>query len=81
MTTNSFLPQPCPPEDLENALLTVEAIQAELNYKQAQDSLRSLVNQLDLTVQEQKGLEMGFTDHELQIAGRSQYTILDSVKV
>jgi small GTP-binding protein len=56
-----FVDQPWQPEDLDNALLTVEAIQEELNYKQAQDSLRSLVNHLDLTEQEQKGLEIGLT--------------------
>jgi small GTP-binding protein len=45
------------PEDIDSALLSFEAIQEELNYKQAQSSLRDLVNKLDLTPQEQTGLE------------------------
>lgn len=44
-------------EDIESALLSFEAIQEELNYKQAQSSLRDLVNHLDLTPQEKTGLE------------------------
>lgn len=44
-------------EDLDSAFLSFEQIQEELNYKQAQDSLRNLVNNLDLTSQEQAGLE------------------------
>lgn len=43
--------------ELDNAILSFEEIQAELNYKQAQDSLRELVSRLDLTAQEQVGLE------------------------
>ena len=43
--------------DLDQAILSVEEIQAELNYKQARDALRDLVNNLDLTPQEQTGLE------------------------
>ncbi len=45
-------------QDLEETLLSFDAIQEELNYKQAQDSLRNLVNHLDLTPQEQVGLEI-----------------------
>lgn len=44
-------------DDIESALLSFEAIQEELNYKQAQSSLRDLVNHLDLTAQEKTGLE------------------------
>ncbi|HBB30476.1 MAG TPA: GTP-binding protein [Cyanobacteria bacterium UBA8803] len=43
--------------ELDSAVLSVAAIQAELNYKQAQDALRDLVSNLDLTQQEQAGLE------------------------
>ena len=43
--------------DLDGAIWSVEAIQAELNYKQAQNALRDLVTNLDLTPQEQAGLE------------------------
>ncbi|MCW6038872.1 DUF697 domain-containing protein [Spirulina subsalsa FACHB-351] len=45
------------PEELEQALQSFGMIQEEINYQQAQDSLRQLVNQLDLTAQEQRGLE------------------------
>ncbi len=45
------------PEDLDEAILSFEEIQAEINYKQAQDSLRHLVNHLDLGPQERAGLE------------------------
>jgi hypothetical protein len=44
-------------EDLDSALLSFEAIQEELNYKQAQSSLRDIVNKIDLTAQEKMGLE------------------------
>ncbi|MGB7443987.1 MAG: GTP-binding protein [Coleofasciculaceae cyanobacterium] len=44
-------------QELDSAILSFEAIQAELNYKQAQDVLRELVVNLDLTPQEQVGLE------------------------
>jgi small GTP-binding protein len=57
MSFPSFTETPWENSEIENAWLTVEAIQEELNYKQAQDSLRSLVNHLDLTEQEEKGLE------------------------
>jgi GTP-binding protein Era len=43
--------------ELDRAIWSVEEIQAELNYKQAQDALRDLVTNLDLTPQEQAGLE------------------------
>ena len=47
------------PEDreLEEAILTFADIQADLNYKQAKDSLRELVSHLDLTPKEREGLE------------------------
>lgn len=44
-------------EDLEETIHRFEAIQEELNYQQAQQSLRELVQQIDLTAQEQQGLE------------------------
>jgi GTPase len=43
--------------DLENTLFTFEQIEAELNYHQAQNSLRDLVNKLDLNPAEKQGLE------------------------
>ncbi|MEL6928530.1 MAG: GTP-binding protein [Cyanobacteria bacterium J06600_6] len=43
--------------ELESALTDFEAITAELNYRQAQKSLRSLIGNIDLTAEEQNGLE------------------------
>lgn len=43
--------------ELEDAVLSFDDIQAELNYKQAQDALRDLVTHLDLTPRERSGLE------------------------
>jgi small GTP-binding protein len=47
---------------LDSALLSFEEIQGELNYKQAHDALRDLVTNLDLTPQEQAGLESEIED-------------------
>lgn len=44
-------------QELESAVFSFSDIQAELNYRQAQDVLRDLVENLDLTTQEQSGLE------------------------
>ena len=44
--------------ELESALIDFEAITAELNYRQAQKSLRSLIGNIDLTAEEQNGLEL-----------------------
>ncbi len=44
-------------QDLDEALISFDEIQEQLNYQQAQDSLRNLVNHLDLAPQEQIGLE------------------------
>lgn len=49
------------PDELEETILSFEAIQEEINYKQAQDALQSLVNHLDLTLSEQTGLERELT--------------------
>ncbi len=43
--------------ELDEAILSFEDIQAELNYRQAQTALRDLVQNLDLTPQERRGLE------------------------
>lgn len=45
------------PDEFDRAIATVEEIQEELNYKQAQDALRDIISHLDLTFQEQAGLE------------------------
>ncbi|MBF2026103.1 MAG: DUF697 domain-containing protein [Oscillatoriales cyanobacterium C42_A2020_001] len=42
---------------LEATIHSFEAIQAELNYRQAQTALHDLVDGLDLTAQERRGLE------------------------
>jgi GTP-binding protein Era len=44
-------------QDLDNAIFSFTAIQSELNYKQARDALRDLVDNLDLNQQERSGLE------------------------
>jgi small GTP-binding protein len=44
-------------ENWSHTILSFTEIQEELNYKEAQDSLRDLVNHLDLTPDEQAGLE------------------------
>jgi small GTP-binding protein len=49
---------------LDEAILSFEDIQAELNYRQAQTALRELVQHLDLTPQERRGLEPEITGLE-----------------
>ncbi|MEM8637293.1 MAG: GTP-binding protein [Cyanobacteria bacterium P01_G01_bin.54] len=51
------MPQRISLADFDQTLLDIAAIQGELHYKQAQDALRNLVGQLDLTPAEQQGLE------------------------
>ncbi|AKG20117.1 GTP-binding protein [Calothrix sp. 336/3] len=51
-------------EELDRAIFTFDDIQAELNYKQAQNALRNLLTNLDLTAQEQRGLETEIADLE-----------------
>ncbi|MBW4611576.1 MAG: GTP-binding protein [Hassallia sp. WJT32-NPBG1] len=72
---NSTLPLPDPhesdssswEEELDKAIFSFEDIQAELNYKQAQTALRSLVTKLDLTPQEKQGLEAEIGDLEVML--------------
>lgn len=45
------------PQDFDQAILDVANLQADINYQQAQDSLRSLIRNWDLTASEQQGLE------------------------
>ncbi|NEN97784.1 MAG: DUF697 domain-containing protein [Moorea sp. SIO3I7] len=49
-------------QDLDSAISGFEQIQAELNYKQAQDSLRDLVANLDLSRREKAGLDAQIQD-------------------
>lgn len=44
-------------QELTQTLWTFDKIQSELSYRQAQDTLRSLIQAVDLTPREQKGLE------------------------
>ncbi|MEA5535183.1 GTP-binding protein [Crocosphaera sp. XPORK-15E] len=62
-------------QDLDETLLSFEAIQEELNYKQAQDTLRNLVNNLDLTTQEQVGLEMEL-DYLTEMLGKLEQSVV-----
>lgn len=43
--------------ELEDVIFSFEEITAEINYKQAQDSLRSIVQNINLSPEEQSGLE------------------------
>ena len=43
--------------ELEQTLFSFEEITAELNYRKAQNSLRNLIGNIDLTAEEQAGLE------------------------
>lgn len=54
-------------EELDNAILSFEDIQAELNYKQAQATLEDLVANLDLTPQERSGLEAEIDQLEIML--------------
>ncbi|MGK7896801.1 MAG: GTP-binding protein [Xenococcus sp. (in: cyanobacteria)] len=48
-------------EELDRTILDFTEIATELNYRKAQKSLRSLIGNLDLTDQEQQGLELEIT--------------------
>lgn len=45
------------PIDLSETLIDIEEITTELNYRKAQNSLRELIRNIDLTSEEQAGLE------------------------
>ena len=47
--------------ELDEAILSFDDIQAELNYRQAQTALRDIIQNLDLTPQERRGLETEIT--------------------
>ncbi len=53
--------------ELDRTILDFEAMQAELNYQQAQASLQTLVDNLDLTAGERRGLEMEIKDLEMML--------------
>lgn len=62
-------------EELDKAIFTFEEIQAELHYKQAQSALRGMVDNLDLSSVEQKGLEMEIADLEVMLTKLDSMTI------
>jgi GTP-binding protein Era len=53
--------------DLDQAIQSFGDIQAELNYRQAQEVLRELVKKLDLTPKEKEGLETEIQSLELML--------------
>lgn len=53
-----FLDEHWNSEDLDRTLFSLEEITTELNYRRAQNSLRDLVRNFDLTADEQVGLEL-----------------------
>jgi GTPase len=53
--------------DLDQTIQSFGDIQAELNYRQAQDVLRELVKKLDLTPREREGLEAEIQSLELML--------------
>ena len=61
MTSNDFT------SDLDQAIQSFGDIQAELNYRQAQDVLRELVKKLDLTPKEREGLEAEIQSLEMML--------------
>jgi GTPase len=73
---NSTLPEEINPntqpsqweEEMDNAIFSFDEIQTELNYRQAQTALRNLVSKLDLTPQEQQGLETEINNLENMLA-------------
>lgn len=54
-------------EEMDSAIWSFEDIQAELNYKQARDTLHNLVTKLDLSPQEREGLEAEITQLETML--------------
>lgn len=49
-------------DDLDNTILSFADIQEELNYKQAQKTLREIIDQMDLSPSERAGLEPELED-------------------
>ena len=61
--------------ELESAIWSFEDIQAELNYKQARDTLRELVTNLDLTPLEKDGLEAEITQLETMLDNLERHVV------
>ena len=54
-------------EELDRTIFSFDEIQTELNYQRAQTALRNLANKLDLTPEEQEGLESEIADLETML--------------
>ena len=53
----SFTEQSWDVEELDNTILSFKEITAEIHYRQAQKALRQAIANIDLTEEEQAGLE------------------------
>lgn len=62
-------------DDLTDALQTVEQIQTELNYRQAQDVLQTMVTRMDLTERERAGLEHDLASLETMLDKLEQQVV------
>jgi GTPase len=62
-------------QEMDAAIYSFDEIQTELHYKQAQTTLKNLVNNLDLTPQEQAGLETEIGDLENMLAKLDQMVV------
>lgn len=78
----SLVPEPNPhmpdnnfEQELESVISSFEDIQAELNYKQARDTLQELVKNLDLTPSERQGLETEITQLETMLENLEQRVV------
>ena len=61
--------------ELEQTLFNFQEITDELNYRKAQNSLRSLISNLDLTTEEQTGLESEI-DHLAQMLDKLEQSVV-----
>ena len=66
------------PEELDKTMLSFAEIQAEINYKKAQNALRDLVSNLDLTREEQAGLEAEI-DHLAAMLDKLEQSVVQIV--
>jgi len=74
--SESDAPNPPPIlEEWDNAILSFGEIQAEINYKQAQDSLKGLVQNLKLSHREKAGLETEI-DHLSTLIEKLDQTVI-----
>ncbi|MFP4009339.1 MAG: GTPase, partial [Spirulinaceae cyanobacterium] len=74
--SESDAPNPRPIlEEWDNAILSFGEIQAEINYKQAQDSLKGLVRNLNLSNREKAGLEAEI-DHLSTLIEKLDHTVI-----